>query len=48
MPGILAIAAAILAIAYPITGKRFDALLTALKAKREGKEYNTEGFKELL
>lgn len=47
-PSILAIAAAILAIAYPITGKRFDALLTALKAKREGKEYNTEGFKELL
>ena len=48
LPAALAIIAALLAIAYPITGKRFDALLEALKLKREGKEYKTDGFKELL
>ena len=48
LPAALAIIAALLAIAYPITGKRFDALLEALKLKREGKEYSTDGFKELL
>ena len=33
---------------YPITRKRFYDLLEALKLKREGKEYSTDGFKELL
>jgi hypothetical protein len=33
---------------YKINRKNYDALLIALAAKREGKEYTTEGFKELL
>ena len=48
IPASLAIIAAVIAIAYPITGKRFDALMVALKAKREGKEYTTDGFEKLL
>ncbi|MCO7123371.1 MFS transporter [Ihubacter massiliensis] len=40
--GILAI------LKYPMTKKRFYALLKALKLKRAGKEYSTDGFKELL
>lgn len=47
-PAGLAIIAALIATAYPITGKRFDALMVALKAKREGKEYTTDGFEKLL
>ena len=48
IPASLAIIAGLISIAYPITGKRFDALMVALKAKREGKEYTTEGFEKLL
>ena len=40
--GILAI------LKYPMTKKRFYALLEALKLKREGKKYSTDGFEELL
>lgn len=48
IPASLAIIAGIISIAYPITGKRFDALMNALQAKREGKEYTTDGFEKLL
>ena len=47
-PALIGIAAAVVAIAYPITGKRYAALVNALKLKREGKEYTTEGFEKLL
>ena len=33
---------------YPITKKRYDALVNALELKKAGKEYSTDGFKELL
>lgn len=33
---------------YPITRKRYDALMKALELKKAGKEYTTDGFKELL
>lgn len=33
---------------YKITPKNYAALVEALEAKREGREYSTEGFKELL
>ena len=33
---------------YKITPKNYEALVKALEAKREGKEYSTEGFEELL
>lgn len=33
---------------YKITPKNYEALVKALEAKREGREYSTEGFEELL
>ncbi|MCI9597078.1 MAG: MFS transporter [Firmicutes bacterium] len=48
IPAVIGILAALLALAYPITAKRFDALMAALKAKREGKPYTTDGFEKLL
>lgn len=33
---------------YKINQKNYEALSTALQAKREGREYSVEGFKELL
>lgn len=48
LPAVFGMAAALFALAYPITGKRFNALMSALKAKREGKEYTTDGFEKLL
>ena len=47
-PAVIGIAAAVIAIAYPITTKRYGALVNALNLKREGKEYTTEGFEKLL
>ena len=47
-PAICGILAAVFALAYPITSGRFDALMVALKLKREGKEYTTDGFEKLL
>jgi len=48
VPGVIGIMAAVFALGYPLTRKRFNALMGALEAKREGKEYNTEGFEKLL
>ncbi len=45
---ILIISAAVVAIGYKINAKNHDALVEALEAKKVGKEYSTEGFKELL
>lgn len=33
---------------YPMTRKRFEALMVQLEKKRKGEEYTTEGFEELL
>ncbi|MBE6720438.1 MAG: hypothetical protein E7571_07270, partial [Ruminococcaceae bacterium] len=35
-------------ILYPMTRKRFDALMIQLEKKRKGEEYTTEGFEKLL
>lgn len=48
IPAIFGIIASIFAFAYPLTGARFEALMNALKAKREGVEYTTDGFEKLL
>lgn len=48
LPAICGILAAVLAFIYPITRTRYNALSAALELKREGKEYSTEGFEELL
>ena len=48
VPGIIGILAAVCVIAYPMTKARYTALTTALNDKKEGKEYSTEGFSELL
>lgn len=48
LPGIIGIAAAVAAFLYPLTRPRFNALIAALKAKREHREYSTAGFEKLL
>ena len=48
LPGIIGIAAAVAALLYPLNRKRFTALVEALKAKRENREYSTAGFEKLL
>lgn len=35
-------------IIYPMTRKRFEALMVQLEKKRKGEEYNTEGFEKIL
>ncbi|MCF6460573.1 MFS transporter [Clostridium sp. Cult3] len=47
-PGILALICALSIVAYPITSKRYEALIKNLELKRAGKPYTTEGFEELL
>lgn len=48
IPAAFGLIAAICAFVYPLTGARFDALMNALKAKRQGMEYTTDGFEKLL
>lgn len=48
LPAICGILAAVLAFIHPITKTRYTALSKALELKRAGKEYSTDGFKELL
>lgn len=48
VPSILGAITIIFALMYPLTGKRFTALLNALELKRSGKEYTTDGFEKLL
>jgi len=48
LPGILAIIGALLMIKYPINQKNFDALQKATEAKKDGKEYSVDEFKELI
>ena len=42
------IIAALCAMGYPLTRSRYQALLTALKAKKEQQPYTTSNFKQLL
>lgn len=46
--GVMALAAAVFGYMYPLTRKRFEALLQALYLKRENKPHSQDGFKELL
>jgi len=48
IPAALVFISMIALILYRINKNNYDALLVALDAKREGKEYSTDGFKELL
>lgn len=48
IPGIIGALAALFAVFYPITGNRFNALSAALEARKQGKEYSTEGFEKLV
>jgi len=48
IPAALVFVSMITLVLYKINKKNYEALLSALNAKREGKEYSTEGFKELL
>lgn len=47
-PGIFMILSGVMIMFYPISKPRYMALQTALELKKEGKEYSTEGFEELL
>lgn len=44
----MAVSALVVGVLYKINPKNYAALVEALEAKREGREYSTEGFKELL
>lgn len=46
--GFMAVSALAIVLLYKITPKNYSALVKALEAKREGEEYSTEGFEELL
>ncbi|SDK08568.1 MFS transporter [Natronincola ferrireducens] len=48
VPGIFLILSGLLLIFYPISQERYERLVEALELKRQGKEYTTEGFEELL
>ena len=48
LPGILGLAAAVFAFMFPITRASYTALMEALKAKKEGREYSVKGFRKLF
>lgn len=48
IPAILIAVSVVSVIIYPMTRKRFEALMLQLEKKRSGKEYSTEGFEKLL
>lgn len=48
VPAIFIIIAVLIFSRYPITQRNFNALKSALEAKKAGKEYSDEEFKELL
>lgn len=47
-PAIFLAISIISCVLYPVTRKRVDALMTQLEKKRNGEEYNTNGFEKLL
>ena len=48
IPAALLTVSLLCVILYPVTRKRFDALMAQLAKKRNGEEYTTEGFEKLL
>lgn len=44
----MVISGIVIILLYKITPKNYKALVEALEAKKEGREYSTDGFKELL
>lgn len=48
IPAVIVIAALLLFIAYPVNKKRYNALLDALNARKQGCEYSTDGFEKLI
>lgn len=48
LPGILGVCAGLLAIAYPVTKARHQALKEALKQKKQGEAYSENGFEKLI
>ncbi|MFR5875721.1 MAG: MFS transporter [Eubacterium sp.] len=48
IPAVLIAAAVVSVIIYPMTRKRFEALMVQLDKKRKGDEYSTDGFEKLL
>lgn len=47
-PAIFLLISVIAVIIYPMTRKRFNALMLQLEKKRKGEEYTSEGFEKLL
>lgn len=48
IPAALLAVAIVMLFLYPMTRKNVNTLMTALKAKREGKEYSTDGLEKLI
>lgn len=48
IPAIILALSIICLIIYPMTRKRFNALMVQLEKKRKGEEYSSEGFEKLL
>lgn len=48
IPAILLAVSVFFAILYPMTRKRFDALMVELDKKRKGEEYSTESIKDII
>ncbi len=48
IPGIVIIVSALIVVKYPLNRSRFKALQTAIEAKKNGENYTTEGFEEVL
>lgn len=48
IPAIAFAVGAIFAFGFPLTKEKFDKLITALEAKREGKDYYTDGLERII
>ena len=48
IPAAFLLISIIAVVIYPMTRKRFNALMLQLEKKRNGEEYTTEGFEKLL
>ena len=48
VPGIIVFGGGLIALYYPLTRERFEAVKRALAAKRAGEPFTTEGFAEIL
>lgn len=48
IPAVILVLSIIALFVFPLTRKRFDALMVQLEKKRKGEEYTTEGFEKLV